>query len=106
MRSSLSTQILAVVIVVALAAVFAAPARAAGTPDVAPGGVFAWLSHSVSDWVSTLFGVDISHAGASTDSSGVRSMTGKIRVTSEPDGSSQLSSEPTTTPTLTSDGST
>ncbi len=56
MRSSLPTRIVVVVTVVALAAVFAAPAQAAGTPDSTGPGAFSWLSHSLFDWVSAWLG--------------------------------------------------
>ncbi len=105
MRSSLPTRVLAVVIVVALVAVFTAPVQAAGTPDVARSSTFVWLSHSLFDWVGALLGIDLSVPEAPRADSGVRSITETIRITSEPDGTSDLSSDPTATPTLSSGGS-
>ncbi len=95
MQSSLPTRIVAVVVVVALAALFAAPAQAAGGPAVARTGAFSWLSHSLFDWVGALFGVDLSGVSSPKGESGLRSMTEKVNASMEPDGVKTLSSTPT-----------
>ena len=102
MRFSLPTRIIAVVAVVALAAVFAAPAQAAGAPGIARTGTFSWLSQSVWDWVSALFGVDLARPAApAVPDSGLRRSPQATRAEITPDGAAASSSSTPTSGTTT-----
>ncbi len=91
MRFSLPTRIIAVVAVVALAAVFAAPVQAAGAPGIARTDTSSWLSHSVLYWIGALFGVDLSRPASPAAESGLQRSPEAGRAEIIPDGGSATS---------------